>query len=525
MTGTLTLINQVNPGDLLGDNAYVAFQKTNAAITSVNVLNTLTTNVLNYGADPTGATDSTTAFNAAVAASPAGTPYTGSTVAVSPFTAIYVPTGTFAISSQIVNNGVNLTWVLADGAIITPTANYAFLNGRILRAGKQDNQYTYGIFYNAVGFSSRNNVPIDSPPAVMGFLTPSQISTYPTCDSVASYADNTAVPPLAIIAAAGTTYTTTAINFSSPLAAVIMGQLHIGMIVQVTNDPVNFYSGFITGWTANSITVSGWFQQGNAAAGQTPPNTQGAWVSPVTKIFAFNGNVTLRNGTGYASQAAGFEIGCLNNNTAPSGFIGTSPLVWGYDCVNLGTFACDTAFNARHNNVGFFTGFQVSGTNNAGTTVYGYFDQTVYGNAVTANCISFNSAGALANNTATGNIRHFQATNTTFGGGSSAVQHAGFYSSALSGATNNYGFYSAMAASGTANFAFFGAGTAPSQLGGPLNLAGPIVVPPAGQVAIGNTTQSTVGATGAASALPANPVTYWVVYSGTTKLAIPCYNG
>ena len=484
-----------------------------------------TVSVLDFGADPTGVADSTNAFNLAVANCSPATPFTGSTIAVGAAGDVFVGPGTWLITSQINTNGATITWTLADGAIITPSSSYALLNGRILRSGKQDTQFTNGIFYNATGFSTRNNVPIDSPPAVMGFLTPSQISAYPTCDSVACYADNTAVPPLAIIAASGTTYTTTTIAFTSALSATILGQLRVGMIVQTTNNPVSFYSGFVTAWdpAGLSITVSGWFQQGNAAAGQTPPNGNGAWVSPITKIFAYNGNVTLRNGTGYAAQAAGFEMGCLNNNAA-QGSLGTLPTVWGYDCVNLGTFGCDTAYIARHNSVGFFAGFQLSGVNNAGVTVQGFFDQTVYGNAVTNAGIGFLSAGATASGTAITNVRHFQASNTTLGGGGSTIgTQVGFQCQALSGATNNYGFLSAMA-SGANNVAFYAQGTAVSIFGGVVNFQGVAAAVSSG-LGFSGQQQTTVGATGAASVLPANPLGYIIAFVGATKVAIPYYNG
>jgi len=484
-------------------------------------------NVMSYGAIGNGVADDTAAFALAVANCKPATPFTGSTIAVGTAGSVYVPPGNFLISSQVATGGATITWVLADGATITPSSSYALLNGRILRSGKQDTQYTNGIFYNATGFSTRNNVPIDSPPAVMGFLTASAVSAYSTCDSVACYADNTGVSPLAIIAGAGTTYTTTTITFTAALSAAILGQLRQGMIIQTTNDPVSFYSGFITAWAANglSITVSAWYQQGNSAAGQTPPNASGAWVSPVTKLFAYNGNVTVRsNLVGSAQQATGFEIGVLNNGAAPSGFIGTLPLVWGYDCVNLGTFACDTAFNARHNGVGFFTGFQVSGVNNAGTTVYSYFDQTVYGNAVTATGVGFISAPATASGTTIVGVRHFQASNVSIGGGGSTVNtQSGFQCEALSGATNNYGFLSKVA-SGANNIAFYAQGTAVSIFGGVVNLQGIAAATSAG-VGLSGQTQTTIGANGAASALTANPLGYMIAYLGATKIVFPYYNG
>jgi hypothetical protein len=61
---------------------------------------------------------------------------------------------------------------------------------------------------------------------------------------------------------------------------------------------------------------------------------------------------------------------------------------------------------------------------------------------------------------------------------------------------------------------------------GPLVLAGPAVA--AGSVAanttvLGNVTQTTVGAAGAATALPAQPTGYIVGYRNGTKIAVPYY--
>lgn len=44
-------------------------------------------------------------------------------------------------------------------------------------------------------------------------------------------------------------------------------------------------------------------------------------------------------------------------------------------------------------------------------------------------------------------------------------------------------------------------------------------------IVLGATTQTTVGSVGGASALPANPSGYLVFYKGTTKYAIPYFNG
>jgi len=63
------------------------------------------------------------------------------------------------------------------------------------------------------------------------------------------------------------------------------------------------------------------------------------------------------------------------------------------------------------------------------------------------------------------------------------------------------------------------------QINAPVFLTQAAVAGSAGQAVLGATTQSTVGANGAASALTANPLGYLVAYVGTAKVAIPYYNG
>ena len=65
----------------------------------------------------------------------------------------------------------------------------------------------------------------------------------------------------------------------------------------------------------------------------------------------------------------------------------------------------------------------------------------------------------------------------------------------------------------------------PASNVGTLTLSGTSVATTGSLVAIGSTTQTTVGTNGAASALTALPLGYIVGYIGTTKIALPYYNG
>lgn len=65
----------------------------------------------------------------------------------------------------------------------------------------------------------------------------------------------------------------------------------------------------------------------------------------------------------------------------------------------------------------------------------------------------------------------------------------------------------------------------PVSLGDTLELRAAAAARASGRVGLGNSVQSTVGATGAAAALPAQPLGYLIAYIGGTKIAIPYYTG
>lgn len=466
----------------------------------------------------TGASDMTAAFSAAAQAAPGGVNSQGGIggagITFAPNATVVVPPGTYALNSLVDTGGADVTWLLADGALI---ANYQNLNGRVVREGRRTNRATYGIGDFATGYSIRTNTQLEGGAEVMGFTSAAGIQTYPGRDSVGLYVDNTAPAPIATIAASGTTYTATTIAFTSALTAAQIAQLRSGMIIDTQH--ATKYSGFITSWAANglSITVSGWYLQGGSGT-STPANGTGAYVNPITKVWAHNSVVAVGAGS-IATGAAGFELDSINNLQNPGGF-GGFPLMWGFDSVTTGTFAGEAAFIARNN---WYYGYQVGGANNSNATVYGFFNNTVYGNAVTANGIGFNNAPSLAAATAVGNIRHYQASNVALGAGASMTTQAGFHCTALSGATNNYSFVSSSNAAAN-TVAFYAQGTAQSIFGGLVNFQGAAAAVGSG-LALGGTQQATVGATGAASALPANPLGYLIGFVGATKVAIPYYTG
>jgi hypothetical protein len=513
------------------------------------------------GADATGATDSTAAFSAAAQGAASGVNSQGGIggpgITFAPNATIYVPPGTYTISSEVNTGGVDVTWILADGALI---ANYQFLNGRVMRDGRRVNKITYGIGDFAAGYSVRVNAPLEGGAEVMGFTAASQIGSYPTRDSVGFYVDNTAPAPIATIANSGTTYTSTAILFSIALTAAQLAQMRSGMIFN-TAHATTYWSGFITAWAANQITVSGWYKSDGSGA-STPTNGTGGYANPTTKIWAHNANVTIGAGT-ITAAAAGFELGILNNSNNPGG-PGGAPLMWGYDCVNLGTYPCEVAHIARGGSAGFYYGFEsndngtafysfndsvglnvasctgptgiettgtwaagilgfsLGATMNGGATVTAINNGTTYGAAVTTG-LGVASAPTAGAGAALTSMINFQAGNVALGSGASVATQYGFLATALSTATNNVGFQSQVNAA-AGSYGFRATGTATNLFNGMVNITAAAAAVSSG-LGISGAQQTTVGATGAASALPANPLGYIVGYVGATKIAVPYYNG
>lgn len=70
-----------------------------------------------------------------------------------------------------------------------------------------------------------------------------------------------------------------------------------------------------------------------------------------------------------------------------------------------------------------------------------------------------------------------------------------------------------------------GAGAGSISMAVRVLLAGAATAGSGTDVYLGGTTQTTIGANGAASALTANPLGYLIAYKGATKIVIPYYNG
>jgi len=229
------------------------------------------------------------------------------------------------------------------------------------------NPFTFGFGANAIGCSQvTNSTHI---PQVMGtFGTPSAVATYSGRDMVGCYMDITAPPAVANVPG---TFTTTTFVPTTPFTSPQLAKFKVGMLVNTSD--ATFYTGTITGWALNgtSLTVSGWFQQGNTAAGQTPsgPNVI---VNPNIKIWGMNINAILTSSS-QATASAGIELGTIDNSPTAS-----TNLSWGYDSVNLATARANSAFIARGGggSGGWTYGYHVLGSAEGGPDPSGGFLST-----------------------------------------------------------------------------------------------------------------------------------------------------
>lgn len=221
---------------------------------------------------------------------------------------------------------------------------------------------------------------------VNGFVLESDVSTRYNRDSVAFYSENTAITQQTLDIAG---YTATGATLATPYTG-----LKVGAYVDTLHSPK--YTGRISAVLSDtSFSVHGWFQQGNAAAGQVPPGTTDAVFNATTNIFVMNLAAYLSGG-GYSRSATGIEVDLYNTVGDPTDEYGapadptqTNPVLWGVDVTNQSpAFKCNVAFNHRKH---FLIGFKSSGAETASFLVendaqrqpaHGFLSRQTNGNVI-----------------------------------------------------------------------------------------------------------------------------------------------
>lgn len=289
--------------------------------------------VKDFGAVGDGVTNDTAAFNAAIAAA------SGNTVEV------LVPAGTYKLTTAVDVQGKDVRYI-ADSS--TTFSAFENLSGTLSRP-QRISRDTFGILDQGAGYAVMCHTA-DAGAQVNGFSSDSALASYEDRDSVGLYVQNTA--PARFFTTTGTTYTATTVVSTT---GATVAKLKIGMIIDTLHSPK--YSGRLTGFSTDgkTLTVSGWYKQGDTSAGQVPPNGTHAVVNKTTKVWAHNANVTIET-TSDADKATGFELGVVPNKAAWT--LGSTNTTWGFDCNNLGTYRAEVAFIQRGD---FYYGYSSRG--------------------------------------------------------------------------------------------------------------------------------------------------------------------
>lgn len=208
---------------------------------------------------------------------------------------------------------------------------------------KQD---TFGTFETASVQSFIANMD-DGRVEVLG-ITPEEdhrLAEYPDRDTVTLYRANSSRFPT--VETNAVTYTAKSVVIND---GTLLTNVKEGMIVDTKHTPK--YSGFVESVAGNTLNIRNWYQMGNTAKGQIPPNTAGIKVNPITKVWVDNANVYLMSEHDVTSGVIG-EYGVLNEKA-------NGMDINGLDVVSLGNFKGNNAFIARSSkeNNKFSVGFK-----------------------------------------------------------------------------------------------------------------------------------------------------------------------
>lgn len=199
--------------------------------------------------------------------------------------------------------------------------------------------YAFGTYNDATGLSVGTGN--DGRGQVNGFHNPAEAASFPDRGVVTLYSGATAPP---ILSSDPTpTYTQFTIGLSTPLSATVLKVVQqalaqcarnsrpVCMMIDTGHTPK--YTGAITAVAADgsSLTVAGWYAQGNTAAGQVPSNTAAAFINPITKVWGMNGIIAL-NPTSYAKEMTYLEGDIYNYQAAYAGVGAVSSIGVSMNC-------------------------------------------------------------------------------------------------------------------------------------------------------------------------------------------------
>lgn len=287
------------------------------------------------------------------------------------------------------------------------TSGYPLMQAPQPAGGFMSSPYPFGTLNQATAFSTAIAPPdqYGRPimPQVSGYHGPSDLANYVDRGYVTLYAGASS-SGVTTVTVSSATYTATTVvlspaltptqltfvqqavaanNARAPLWPAAYASQNIGMQIDTMHSPK--YTGCITGVAVDgsSITVSGWYQQGNTAAGQVPANGAGCYINPCTKMWNMNGVMALNAGD-MCNQMCFLEIDSYNNQTAFNGATNPIPTIGvsanahgntgGYAYVGQGPWYVDYLAQTAS-----YCGFLIRGTSGVGTggidTPFGFVSQ------------------------------------------------------------------------------------------------------------------------------------------------------
>lgn|GEM_PF-5279083 len=318
-------------------------------------------NVLQFGADATGADGSSDAFSKAAQFAFSNTVRISlyENLPLAPVANVIVPAGLWKLDEWVDTGGANVTWLVDDAAQFDSDCA-AFLTGRIHRGARVDFASPYGALDNACGFAViagmrkfSVHTPVgDRPAGVSGYLNPKQIGAGNNGPGgvVGFYAEASTVPPLAISTSA--TYGSSTI-VTLPLADVEKRRLRKGLFMEIGNGPPS-YRAMLDSWSddGNTLTLvtTGWRAIGAAEADPDsipPDDGTTLYIGTTTKSWATNFNIVLNANSNDPPQGVAGEIGVFNYRVSPASFDNADGYAWGWDVANVGQYKLSNFYQAR----------------------------------------------------------------------------------------------------------------------------------------------------------------------------------
>lgn len=333
-------------------------------------------NPLWFGADPASNVsqfDQSAAFRAAAALSTANASYRFDFDGmIFPDSAeVRVSAGFYVINEPLNTDGVFVTWLLDDAAVIGRVSDGVFysdtsnLTGRVVRSGRMHLTHPVGGLNGATTHTVSFGPKAQEESWNLGFQSDEDIGTYETIDGVARNAVAISRP---------FTLQSTQVSYTGTSAVCLRSDvkdwmIHKGMFLEAwvggAGDPI--YRAVVEGWTFNNDTyvtlhVPSWKLVGDGSkASVTPPSGAVFYIGNFHKVWADH-RVTALTPTGFAYQSVISEDLVINTRGAPSSWDDEQNRVWGGDVTNAGSFKGNIGHLVRGQTYGFHYGYMATGT-------------------------------------------------------------------------------------------------------------------------------------------------------------------